>query len=119
MKIFNFLHKKKKTELEIENEITEEIIEENIKEESNTTAIVIKYIIDEDTEIPSMFKICNYHSDMFPEPNSIIWAPNINQTSLLPYKVIRLDFIENPDNVNELLIIVKDASLTDISNIEY
>lgn len=114
MKIFNFLSKKKKTEIELEDELTEEIIEENIEENKNVTAIIIKYIINENTEIPKMYKICNYHSEIFPDINSIIWAPNNKQDKLLPYKVIRLDFIENQDNENIILIIVEDALITDI-----
>ncbi len=114
MKIFNFLHKKKKSDIELENELTEEIIEENIEESKNITAIIIKYIINEHTEIPEMYKICNYHSEIFPNIDSIIWAPNNKQDKLLPYKVIRLDFIENQDDENIILIIVEDALITDI-----
>ena len=122
MKFFNFLSKKKKTDIEVEQEIEEEIISENIKEQENIKAIVIEYIISENSEIPQIKKICNFHLDLLPEQNSIIWAPNDKQTNLLPYKVIRLDFIEDPDTdaQNFIFIVVKPATTQDIVlNYEY
>ena len=121
MKIFNFVNKlrkkPKKTEIEIEQEIEEEIIKENLQEEEKITAIIIEYIIDENSEIPKIKKICNFHSELLPEQNSIIWAPNSNQTRLLPYKVLRLDFIEDLDTdaKNFIYIVVKPALLNDIA----
>lgn len=118
MKFFNFLNKKKKkTELEIENEITDSIIEENIQEQEDTvSAMIITYIEQDEGEIPKMFKICNFHSDLIPEQNSIIWAPNLNKTKLIPYKVIRMDFIEdlNSDVYKYNYIVVKEATISDI-----
>ena len=120
MKFFNFLHKKKKTDLEIEEEITEEVIKENEAEvKRNITGIVIKYMFDEDSsEIPEMIKICNLHSSILPDINSIIWAPNKNQNKLLPYIVIRYDFIEDleTDACDFTYIVVKDAEINDIIN---
>ena len=99
MKIFNFLNKNKKTDQEIEEEITKTIIDEDIQEKKDTvTAMVIKYIEKEEGEIPEIFKICNFHADILPDMNSIIWAPNINKNKLVPYKVIRIDFIEDLDS---------------------
>ncbi len=117
MKFFNFLSKKKKTELEIEEEITNNIIEEETQEQVETvTAIVIKYIENDEGEIPEIFKICNFHSEMLPDINSIIWAPDLNKNKLMPYKVIRIDFIEDLDvNIAKFnYIVVKDAMISDI-----
>lgn len=117
MKFFNFISKKKKTELELEEELTNDIIEENNQETQETvTAIVIKYIERDEGEIPEILKICNFHSELFPETNSIIWAPNLKKDKLIPYKVIRVDFIEDLDSdvCKFNYIVVKDATISDI-----
>ena len=119
MKLFNFLNKKKKTDIQVEEEITEEIIKENEEEiKRDITGIVIKYKFDEDnySEIPEMIKICNLHSPILPEINSIIWAPNKNQNKLLPYKVIRYDFIEDleTDACDFTYVVVTEAVINDI-----
>jgi hypothetical protein len=119
MKFFNFLHKrKKKTDLEIEEEITNEIIEENIKEEQEEIkAIVIKYKVNDfNEEVPDIIKICNFHSELIPSEDSIIWAPNKEKTKLIPYKVVRIDYIEdlNTDAKNFIYIVVKDATINNI-----
>lgn len=118
MKIFNFLSKKnKKTEQELEEEITNAIIDEDLQEKQETvTAMVIKYIEKDEGEIPEIFKICNFHSEMFPDQGSIIWAPNIKRNKLIPYKVIRVDFIEDLDSdvCKYNYIVVKDATINDI-----
>ena len=48
--------------------------------------------------------------------NSIIWAPNEANTMLVPYKVIRFDFIEDENETLRTFtyIVVSDARYSDI-----
>ncbi len=116
-KLFN-----KKTDIQIEDEIEDEIIKENKQNEIKATAMVIQYIINnEDNPVPEIKFLCEFHSEIFPESNSIIWAPNKENTKLLPYKVIRYDFIEDPNSefINMVYIVVEPALLNNIVKIEY
>ena len=108
-KLFN-----KKTELEKELEIEEEIINDNV--EQKPTAIIIKYFIEDEETPPKIIKICNFHNEIMPDINSIIWAPNEANTMLVPYKVIRFDFIEDENETLRTFtyIVVSDARYSDI-----
>lgn len=116
----NFLKKlfHKKTDLEIETEIEQQVIQNNNSLKESTNAIIIKYVYNENTETPELKTICEFHNEMMPDINSIIWAPNDKKTLLIPYKVIRFDFIEDvqEDNIanNLIYIVVKDAAYKDI-----
>lgn len=104
-------------EIQLEQKIEKEIIEESEKqlESIKVTGIVIKYIVD-DNDIPQIIKISDFHNNIMPDPDSIIWASN--GKNLLPYKVIRYDFIEDPDLekgiASNVYIVVKDALNSDI-----
>ena len=119
MRIFN-LFRKKKTELEIEEELEKEIISENIKDKKYNS-MVIRYKLEVDQEIPSIVKICDFHGNILPSENSIIWAPDENNTKLIPYKVVRYDFIEDPETDESLItyIVVVPAKINEITNIDY
>lgn len=55
---------------------------------------------------------------MLPDRDSVIWCPNGNMTNLLPYKVIRYDYIEDPNTENNIYkfvyIVVRPATNSDI-----
>lgn len=72
----------------------------------------------EDNDIPDIIHICDFHVDTLPNQDSIIWCPNETQTNLIPYKVIRYDFIEDPEQEinSKIYIVVTDAKLSDITN---
>lgn len=107
--------KQNKSETELEEEIENEVIDNNLKQKQ-TNVSIIKYNIQEDQEIPDIIHICDFHPTTLPSEGSIIWAPNKEQTSLIPYKVIRFDFIEDPEQEinSKIYIVVKEARLTDI-----
>lgn len=111
--------KKNKTEVEQEEELEKEVIDNNLKQ-NKTNVSIIKYNIQEDNEIPDIIHICNFHPDILPNEGSIIWAPNKEQTTLIPYKVIRFDFIEDPEQEinSKIYIVVIEAKLTDITTEE-
>ena len=119
MNIFN-IFRKKKTELEIEEEITREIIAEN-SQNRKAESIVIRYKLEEDQVVPTIVKICDFHGNILPSEGSIIWAPDENNTKLLPYKVKRFDFIEDPetDASSFNYIVVVPAQTNEITNIDY
>lgn len=111
----------KKSEKQIEDLYESKIIEENEaedeKEVNSVKFVVIKYeYTDEDAPVPSMDVICKLHTDVMPMIDSIIWAPSTQRNCLLPYKVIRYDYIEDPDSdaYKYTYIVVKDALNTDI-----
>ena len=110
---------KKKTDIEQEEEIENEVIDNNLKQKK-TNVSIIKYNIQEEQEIPDIIHICDFHPDILPNEGSIIWAPNKEQTSLMPYKVIRFDFIEDPEQEinSKIYIVVTEAKLNDITNEE-
>lgn len=112
--------KKKKTEFEQEEELEKEIIDNNLKQK-NTNICIIKYEIQEDQDIPEIIHICDFHPDVLPNEGSIIWAPNKEQTSLIPYKVIRFDFIEDSEQEinSKIYIVVSDAKISDITSEEF
>lgn len=113
-----FFSKKEKTELEIEEEIENNIIDNNLKSQKST-AIVIQYYCTDEDEVPQVLKICNFHSDILPSPDSIIWAPNEEISKLIPYKVIRYDFFEDPetDASSYVYIVVQPAYTHDVVKI--
>ena len=119
MSIFN-IFRKKKTELEIEEEITREIIAEN-SQNRKVDSIVIRYKLEEDQVVPSIVKICDFHGNILPSEGSIIWAPDENNTKLLLYKEKRFDFIEDPetDASSFNYIVVVPAQTNEITNIDY
>ena len=110
----------KKSNLNIEQELTKEIIEHNTSEEVvNVSAKIIQYYVNvdsEETDIPTIIFICDFHSSIMPDIGSIIWCPNKDKNKLEPYKVIRFDFIEDPntDLNKDIFIVVKPAIQTDI-----
>ena len=119
-KLFNKVFHKE-TELEKEEKIEQELIEETIQQQIDikTTGIVIKYILEDiEDKVPQIYKICEFHNEILPTPGSIIWAPNSEETVLMPYKVLRYDYIEDPDIdkklFNYVYIVVIDASNSDI-----
>lgn len=118
MNIFNIF--KKKTELEIEEELEQQIISENSKE-YKVEARIIEYKLEEDQDVPSIFVISDFHGNILPTENSIIWAPDENNTKLMPYKVTRFDFIEDPETDASMFtyIVVVPAKTSDITNISY
>lgn len=109
-----FKRKKKKTELEIENELTSEIINSNI---NSIKARVIQYVATDIELPPDINYICDFTLDIMPDINSIIWCPDNKKNKLIPYKVIRYDFIIDTDSDagSYVYIVVDTASLTDIS----
>ena len=118
MNIFKQLFNNKKTELEKEEEIEREVIDNNISLQNKTNICIIKYKVKEDNDIPDIIHICDFHVDTLPNNDSIIWCPNETQTNLIPYKVIRYDFIEDPEQEinSKIYIVVTDAKLSDITN---
>ena len=110
-------------EIQAEEKIVQEIIEENqqITNSIKTTAQIIKYVMEDEETVPQIIKIGDFHNEIIPEPNSIIWAPTGKQ--LTPYKVIRYDFIEDPDLekglASTLYIVVYDALNSDILRTNY
>ena len=110
----------KKSNLNIEQELTREVIEHNTSEEVvNVSAKIIQYYVNvdsEETDIPTIIFICDFHSSIMPDIGSIIWCPNKDKNKLEPYKVIRFDFIEDPntDLNKDIFIVVKPAIQTDI-----
>lgn len=119
MSLFS-IFRKKKTELEIEEEITKEIISEN-SQTRKVDSVVIRYKLEEDQDVPRIVKICDFHGNILPSENSIIWAPDENNTKLLPYKVKRFDFIEDPetDASSFTYIVVVPAQTNEITDIDY
>lgn len=114
------IFKKKPTNFEQEQLIEKEIIEYNFNIKENIYGIVIKYDIVSDNLIPVITKICDFHCEVLPNIDSIIWAPNKERDKLEPYKVIRYDYIEDVDNNNNLYIVVVNANINDIiSDITY
>lgn len=120
LKIFkNLFHKE--SEIEKEEKLENEIIQEAIQAETELkpTAIVIMYAYDDiEDSVPQIQTICEFHNAMLPDKDSIIWCPNGNMTSLLPYKVIRYDYIEDPNTENNIYkfayIVVRPATNSDI-----
>lgn len=112
----NIFHKE--TEIEKEEKLEREIIQENEKDlnEIPITGILIKYVMGDEDEVPQIVKIADFHNEIMPDPNSIIWASN--GKFLTPYKVLRYDFIEDPDLQTGLAsntyIVVVDALNQDI-----
>ena len=111
----------KKTEIEKEEKIEKEIIEEAQKEQETlpVSAIVIMYMYDDiEDSVPQISQICEFHNSLLPDKGSIIWAPNTDMTALTPYKVIRYDFIEDPEKSNNIsrfvYIVVVPADNSDI-----
>ena len=103
---------------DIEEEIEKEVIDNNISLQNKTNICIIKYKVTEDNDIPDIIHICDFHVDTLPNQDSIIWCPNETQTNLIPYKVIRYDFIEDPEQEinSKIYIVVTDAKLSDITN---
>jgi hypothetical protein len=123
--MFKFLKKvfHKETEIEKEEKLEQEIIKEVEKETAviEVTGIIIKYILNDEDEVPVIVKIADFHNNVMPDPGSIIWASN--GKNLTPYTVIRYDFIEDPDLEKGIAqmtyIVVKDALNTDILKTSY
>ena len=109
----------KKSNLNIEQELTKEVIEHNTSEEVvNVSAKIIQYYVNvdsEETDIPTIIFICDFHSSIMPDIGSIIWCPNKDKNKLEPYKVNRFDFIEDIDNNSNLYIVVNEANIQDIT----
>lgn len=118
--MFKFLKKlfHKETEIEKEEKLEQEIIKEAEKETGviEITGIIIKYMLNDEDEVPTIVKIADFHNNIMPDPGSIIWASN--GKNLTPYTVIRYDFIEDPDlekGIAQMIyIVVKDALNSDI-----
>lgn len=123
--MFKFLKKlfHKETEIEKEEKLEQEIIKEVEKETGiiEITGIIIKYVLNDEDEVPIIVKIADFHNNIMPEPGSIIWASN--GKNLTPYVVIRYDFIEDPDLEKGIAqmtyIVVKDALNSDILRTSY
>ena len=117
MTLFNFL-KFKKTQ-ETEDEYLDRIANENKIEASREASnmVVIKYIQETFSSVPEIIKITEFKSSVLPDKGSIIWAPDSDKKQLLPYKVIRFDFIqETEENNKNVYIVVTDAEPKDIMN---
>lgn len=108
----------KESELEKESKLTEEIINNNLSE-IETKVRIIKYTVNENTEEPIVNIISDFHNQIMPSIDSIIWAPNKEKTKMVPFKVIRFDFFEDPDTDADsfIYIVVKDAELYEVTNI--
>lgn len=123
--MFKFLKKvfHKDTEIEKEEKLEQEIIKEAEKETAviEITGIIIKYVLNDEDEVPVIVKIADFHNNVMPDPGSIIWASN--GKNLTPYTVIRYDFIEDPDLEKGIAqmtyIVVKDALNSDILKTSY
>ena len=98
-------------------------ITNDIKSQSMTikkTIQVITYVVDLtiNKNYPIIQTICNFNGDILPEIDSIIWAPDITHQFLVPYKVLRIDFLEDEENQiqteHKTLIVVKKVSGNDI-----
>lgn len=113
--VFNKLFKKKVTTLEEEKELEKNIIENNSEVNLSNTYIITYITIDEDTP-PELKIIGLFHAEILPEKDSIIWCVSETKDKLVPYKVIRFDFIEDPDpNINNrIYIVVVPAKYNDI-----
>lgn len=113
MALFNF---KNKTDEEIEEEIVNEVIAENESSETSNIKVIQYFINDIEDSVPTIKLICMLHYDRIPEIGSIIWCPNIELRSLIPYKVIRYDYIEDVDSeANKYnYVVVKEATTQDI-----
>ena len=89
-------------------------------ESANITAKVITYVQTKEYESPQIQILCDFHNNILPMIDSIIWIRNKNQ--LFPYKVIRYDYIENgnEETYNLTYIVVVRALPGDIiNNFEY
>lgn len=123
--IKRFFKKKSNIEKEIQKEekIVQEIIQDNqqITSSVKITAQIIKYVMEDEDAVPQIIKIGDFYNEVIPEPNSIIWAPTGKK--LTPYKVVRYDFIEDPDLekglASTLYIVVYDALNSDILRTNY
>ena len=97
----------------LDNEIqdSEDYVEDNSNED----------VMEDEDAVPQIIKIGDFHNEVIPEPNSIIWAPTGKK--LTPYKVVRYDFIEDPDLekglASTLYIVVFDALNSDILRTHY
>lgn len=100
-----------------EEEYIQDIEQHNnkiIKENSATKSKeVIQYLNN-----GSMYKVCNFNGDILPEKNAIIWAPDRARKTLVPYRVIRIDYLEDDEQhaeiVHRTLIVVKPSVYEDI-----
>ena len=99
-----------------ESELEEIAIQENSKdnEENKVTGIIIQYIQQDGHNDPAMIKLSDFHNDILPQPNSIIWISN--KKNLLPYKVIRYDYIEDENIMTSkyVYIVVTNALPEDV-----
>lgn len=122
MNIFNYF-KKKKSNKEIEENISAEIVAENEKELKQYTPYgrIITYIQTEDQQVPTIWNMGIFHSNVLPDIGSIIWVANEDTSELNPWKVIRFDFIEDLNIENALFpyIVVVKASQDDITKVSY
>ena len=77
---------------------------------------VIRYFIDQNgkSKYPTISKVCNFSGEVLPEVGAIIWGPDPTHKFMMPYKVARIDFMEDEaDGIStqhRILIVVRPAS---------
>lgn len=114
MDIKKFFRKKKFNEEEYLEKIVSQTA--SIQPQITLGIDVIRYIIDQTgkTKYPTIVKVCNFSGDLLPEIGSIIWGPDQTHKFMIPYKVSRIDFMEDEtDGVStqhRILIVVRPAS---------
>lgn len=109
----------KKSESEFdEDEYINDILKNNIAisdTEINKTIEVIQYKVQDNTDMPAIIRICSFNGEVLPSIGSIIWAPNYQHTYLIPYRVERIDFLEDEEDYkpvsHKIFIVVIPATI--------
>lgn len=109
-----------------EEEYIDQVIEENnnvAPTEVLKSVDVIKYSYDQqkNAKYPVIIKICSFSGDYLPDINSIIWGPDQTHKFLIPYRVVRLDYMEDESEgvsvQHRIMIVVKNADTDSIMSI--
>lgn len=100
-----------------EEEYLDQIVSQTDENAQITMGVdVIRYFIDQNgkSKYPTISKVCNFSGEVLPEVGAIIWGPDPTHKFMMPYKVARIDFMEDEaDGIStqhRILIVVRPAS---------